>query len=83
MATSPSIQTRKKTPAEAAGYIAGTVTGIASRILPIRMWITLLASAVLILYAFNSNSTLEIARGFCVFSSLVAVMGCSAVGRKQ
>lgn len=72
-------ETRDKTAAEAAGYIAGTLTGMAQTVMPMWMWITLLASAALIVFAFYSTSPLGIARAFAIYASLLAILIRSAV----
>ncbi|MFT4548872.1 MAG: hypothetical protein ACI9MB_002840 [Verrucomicrobiales bacterium] len=78
--STPSVpDTKEKTPTEAAGYIAGTLTGAAQMVMPVRMWITLLASVALIIFVFQSESLLNIARAFCVFASMISVLIGSAV----
>jgi len=78
-----SIQTKpdqdEKTPTEAAGYIAGTLAGCAQMVMPVRMWITLIASAALIVFVFRSESLLHIARACCVFVTMIAILIGSAV----
>jgi lipid-A-disaccharide synthase-like uncharacterized protein len=83
MNTQTATDTKEKTPTEAAGYIAGTLTGAAQMVMPVRMWMTLIASTVMIVYVFQSESPLHIARALCVFSALIAILIGSAVfGRR-
>jgi hypothetical protein len=79
MSTKPGTDESEKTPVEAAGYIAGTLTGAAQTVMPVRMWITLIASAALIVFVFQSESLLNIARAFCLFASVIAILLGSAV----
>jgi hypothetical protein len=79
MSTQTPSDTKEKTPTEAAGYIAGTLTGAAEMVMPVRMWITLIASVALIVFVFQSESLLNIARAFCIFASLISVLIGSAV----
>lgn len=74
MSTKTASDTKEKTPIEAAGYIAGILTGAAQMVMPVRMWITLIASTALIVFVFQSESLLHIARALSVFGSLVSVM---------
>ena len=84
MSTQTESGTKEKTPTEAAGYIAGTLTGAAQMLMPVRMWITLIASAALMIFVFQSESPLHIARALCIFASLVAILIGSAVfGRRS
>jgi len=79
--TAPEL--KEKTPTEAAGYIAGSLTGAAQMVMPVRMWITLISLAALIFFVFQSESLLHIMRAFCVFSSLIAILIGSAVFGKM
>ena len=72
-----------QTPTEAAGYIAGILTGAACLIMPIRMLITMAASMALIVFAFRTESTLGIARACCLFVVLIAILVGSAVFGKR
>ena len=84
MNTQTASNTKEKTPTEAAGYIAGTLTGAAQMVMPVRMWVTLIASITLIVFVFQSESPLHIARALCVFITLVAILIGSAVyGRRS
>lgn len=73
----------EKTPIEAAGYIAGTLTAVAQMVMPVRMWITLIASTVLLVFVFRSESPLNVARALCIYVSLIAVLIGSAVFSKR
>jgi hypothetical protein len=79
MSTHTSKDTREKTPTEAAGYIAGTLAGAAQLVMPVRMWMLLIASTVLIVDVFQSDSSLHILRALCIFSAFVAILIGSAV----
>jgi hypothetical protein len=84
MSTQTASDTKEKTATEAAGYIAGTLTGAAQMVMPVRMWIILIASAALLVFVFQSDSPLHVARALCVFSSIVAILVGSAVfGRRS
>jgi hypothetical protein len=67
---------------EAAGYIAGTITAAAQMVMPVRIWITLVASMALIIFAFCSESLLNISRALCIFTTLMSILIGSAVFRK-
>ena len=69
----------EKTPIEAAGYIAGTLTGAAEAVMPVRMWITLITSAALLIFVFRSESLLNIARALCVYTAVETILIGSAV----
>lgn len=74
---------QEKSPTEAAGYIAGGLTAIAQAVMPIRMWITLISSAALIVFVLNSESVLNIARALCIYATLTAVLVGSAVYHRR
>lgn len=77
------LDEREKSSVESAGYIGGTLTGAAQMVMPVRMWITLLASVALMLFVFRCESVLHIVRGFCVYTALISVLIGSAVfGRR-
>lgn len=83
MSTEQATDEKERTPTEAAGYIAGTLTGAAQMIMPVRMWITLVATIVLIVFAFQTDSLLNIARALCLFISLISILVGSAVYRRR
>lgn len=71
-----------RTPSEAAGYIAGIMTGAAEMVMPVRMWLTLLASAALLIFVFRSDSLLHIARALCLYVTLESILIGSGVFRR-
>lgn len=73
----------ERTPGEAAGYIAGILTGALELVMPVRMWITLIASAALLIFVFRSESPLEIARALSVFIVIETILIGSGVFRKS
>lgn len=82
--STPTVSAKKEmTPAEAAGYIAGTVTGAAQTVMPVRMWILISASTALVAFSFSSDSLLHIARALCAFAAVTAlVIGAAIFGRR-
>lgn len=77
--TGPELKSRS----EAVGYIAGTFTAIAQAIMPVRMWLLLAASGVLLFVVFRTTDLLEIARALAVYVTVVAIQLGSGVFRKQ
>ncbi len=73
----------EKTRAEAAGYIAGILTGALEMVMPVRMWITLIASVALLIFVFCSDSLLDIARATCVFITIESILIGSGVFRRS
>ncbi|MCB1096616.1 MAG: hypothetical protein KDN22_13650 [Verrucomicrobiae bacterium] len=79
VSTSSGSDRRERTPLEAAGYLLGTLTGIAQAVMPVRMWITLIASGMLMSSVYHSESLLDIARALTKFVVLMAILIGSAV----
>ena len=72
----------EKTPTEAAGYITGTLTAAAQLVMPVRMWITLFASAAFLIFIFRTDSPLHIARALCLYVTLESILIGSGVFRR-
>ena len=73
----------QQTPAEAVGYIAGFFVSLARVILPLRIWIILIASIALIVFAFRSESALHITRALCIYATLISLLLGLTICRKQ
>jgi hypothetical protein len=72
-----------KTPPEAAGYIGGTLTAVLQAVMPVRMWILLTASVVLLIEVFQTESLLSIARMASVYLVVLGVLIGSAVFQRK
>jgi lipid-A-disaccharide synthase-like uncharacterized protein len=79
MKTENDPSAEERTPIAAAGYIAGTLTGAAEMVMPVRMWITLIASVALLIFVFRSDSVLNIARALCAYTAIESILIGSAV----
>ena len=83
MESQTTSETRERTPAQAAGYILGTLTGIVQTVMPVRMWITTIASVTLVAYVCNISSLAEIARALCCYIALMVMITVPAIFKDQ
>src|SRR5512135_3286010 len=83
MKNEATTESNHKTPSEAAGYIGGVFTAIAQAVMPVRMWLILTASVVLLIKVFDTESLLTIARSVSIYIVVVAVLIASAIFQRR
>lgn len=78
------------TKSEAAGYTLGVLFCLFREILrpfrkimPIRMWLTVIASVALVSFVNQSESVILIVRAFCAYAALIAILIGSAVYKRK
>jgi hypothetical protein len=75
---------RNQTTGEAAGYITGVLVSMLRWFMPLRLWLTITASAALLIFICRTEDPLQIARatsGYVVFVGLITVGSISRKSR--
>lgn len=69
--------------AEKTGYRIGSLAAVLQEIMPLRLWMTLGLSFILVLKVFTTDSVLDVARWTAVYLALVMLLMGSAVFFKR